>query len=114
MHKEAINRGGGILVAWDKSSIDVVEWRSNTFLVSIKCKSQGSASLWIFSGVYGPNLHAFRSIMWDKLNLVHSNWGEPRVIGGDFNVVCHPFEKAGNHRLSSFMKEFSKFIKGLV
>ena len=39
---------------------------------------------WAFSGVYGPNVDADRSILWEELARVRSWWEVLWCIGGDF------------------------------
>lgn len=101
VHKEALNQSGGILIAWSKDLVEVEEIKMGEFSVSIKCKSVEDSFRWMFFGVYGPNSTDRRGQMWEELEEVNVEWQCPWVIGGDFNIVRYPFEKSGNHWLSS-------------
>lgn len=51
-----------------------------------------------------------RRLLWEELSGVCSWWGVLWCVGGDFNIVCYPFERLGSNRISSDMRDFSEFI----
>lgn len=67
VHKEAVNSSGGILIAWDKEAIEVMDSRIDSFVVSIICKSVADPFSWTLLGVYGPNLSSLNHKLWEEL-----------------------------------------------
>jgi hypothetical protein len=47
---------------------------------------------WAFAGVYDPNSHRDRGLIWDELAGLLSWWDLPWCIGGNFNVTRFPSE----------------------
>ncbi len=86
------------------------------FSVSCKFKNIEDHNVWMFSGVYGPNVDSNRGLMWDKLAGIRSWWDVPWCLGGDFNVVRFPSERVGSDHFSPAMYDFSYFIStnGLI
>lgn len=112
IHKEVENSAGGVLVAWNKGSMEVLEVRKARFSISLRCRMVDDPFEWVFYGVYGPNGHAFHSMMWEDLNEVQDQWRGPWCLGagGDFIVVKFPNKKRGTHNLNPQMVSFSEFI----
>jgi hypothetical protein len=65
---------------------------------------------WAFAEVYGPNIDALRSSLWDELAGFSSWWELPWCIGGNFNVTRFPAKRLRDVRLNATMMEFSDFI----
>lgn len=53
VHKSAIGRLGGILVAWDLALYQVVDHRVGEYSVSVLLRHKVDELMWVFSGVYG-------------------------------------------------------------
>nr|XP_023922896.1 uncharacterized protein LOC112034312 [Quercus suber] len=85
------------------------------------------------TGVYGTNSAGDRRFLWEELSVLSSWWNVPRFlweelsvlsswwnvpwcVGGNFNVVRFPSERAGATVFTAAMLEFSKFIseQGLI
>ena len=107
---------GGILLMWDRRAVEKLEDAVRYFSVSCKFKNVEDQNVWMFIGVYGPNIDRDRSLMWDELVGVCCWWDVPRCLGGDFNVVRFPLERVGSESFSPTMYDFSDFIfvNGLV
>ncbi len=92
--------------------IDVVSCLS----VFCKFKNVEDHNVWMFSGVYGPNVNSDRGLMWDELAGIRSWWDVQWCLGGDFNVVRFPSKRVGSDHFSSAMYDFSDFIStnGLI
>ena len=107
---------GGILLMWDKRLVEKVEDAVGSYYVSCKFKNVSDQKIWMYSGVYGPNVDKERGLMWDELARIRSWWGVPWVVGGDFNVVRFPSERMGSVGSSPAMHDFSDFIfaNGLI
>ena len=87
-----------------------------SFSVSCKFKSVVDQFSWKFTGVYGPNLVRDRWLLWEELFGLSSWWNIPWCVGGDFNVVRFPSERAGSTIFTATMRDFSDFIyeQGLI
>jgi exonuclease III len=107
---------GGILLMWDKRLVEKIEDAVGSFSVSCKFKNVADQNVWMYSGVYGPNVDRERGLLWDELAGIRSWWGVPWVVGGDFNVVRFPSERFGSVGFSPAMHDFSDFIfaNGLI
>jgi hypothetical protein len=66
--------------------------------------------VWMFTGVYGPNVNRDRRLMWDELAGIRSWWDVPWCLGGDFNVVRFPQKGWALINFSPAMHDFSDFI----
>lgn len=87
IHKLAKDRVGGIVVAWNTNSMEVLDSFIGTFSVSVLCKNKKAGSCWIFSGVYGPYDQSAVIGFWEELKLVRSRWHFMWCLGADFNIV---------------------------
>ena len=83
----SIGASGGIVLMWDKRVVEKVEDAVGSFSVSCKFKNVEDQNVWMFTGVYGPNVDGDRGLMWDELAGIRSWWDVPWCLGGDFNVV---------------------------
>ena len=83
---------GGVLVMWDTRVVNKMEEAVGRFSVSCKFTSVSGQFVWVFTSVYGPNLHRDRRFLWEELCGLNSWWSVPWCVGGDFNVVKFPSE----------------------
>ena len=51
---EVAGAAGGVLVCWDKRSLELLEWEEGQFSVSCKFRTVENGTVWVFTGVYGP------------------------------------------------------------
>ena len=58
---------GGILVCWDKRSLELLEMEVGHFSISCRLKNVKDGMVWIFTGVYGPCNRKDREAMWEEL-----------------------------------------------
>jgi hypothetical protein len=58
---------GGILLMWDKRLVKKVEDAVGSYSVSCKFKNVSDQKIWMYSGVYRPNVDKERGLMWDEL-----------------------------------------------
>jgi hypothetical protein len=107
---------GGILLMWDTRVVEKLEGAVGYFSVSCKFKNVEDHHVWMFTGVYGPNIVRDRGLMWDELAGIRCWWDVPWCLGGDFNVVRFPSERVSASNFSPSMYEFSDFISsnGLI
>ena len=45
---------GGILICWDKRSLDILDWEEGHFTLSCRFRNVEKGAIWVFTGVYGP------------------------------------------------------------
>ena len=89
---DSVRAFGGIILMWDKRVVDRVDVAIGNFSVSCRFREVATGFEWAFSGVYGPNRAADRSLMWEELAGIASWWEVPWCVGGDFNIVRYPSE----------------------
>ena len=99
---------------WDTRVVDKMEEVVGRFLVSCKFKSVVDLFEWEFTKVYGPNSVRERRLLWKELFGLSSWWNVPWCVGGDFNVVRFPSERAGSTVYTAVMHEFFDFISKKV
>jgi len=73
---------GGILVCWDKRSLEVLDWEEGQFTLSCRFRNVENGVSWIFTGVYGPFSKMEREALWDELGAIRGLWEDPWCIGG--------------------------------
>ncbi|RVW16323.1 hypothetical protein CK203_067824 [Vitis vinifera] len=86
---DALGTAGGILVCWDKRSLEVMETEVGKFSVS------------------------YRDCLWEELGAIRGLWEEPWCIGGDFNVILSQRERSRQGRLSGAMRNFAQTVDDL-
>ena len=84
---EAVVAAGGVLICWDKRSLELLEWEEGQFSISCKFRTVENGVVWVFTGVYGPFTKEDRECLWDEFGAIRGLWGEPWCVGGDFNVI---------------------------
>ena len=109
----SVGASGGILVMWDNRVVEKLEEAVGYYSISNKFRNVGNQAIWIFSGLYGPNLDRDRSRLWEELSGVISWCEAPLSVAGDFNVVRFPSEKSGTACFTFALHEFSDFIMEL-
>ena len=65
---------------------------------------------WTFTGVYGPVENNLRESFWEELGAIKGLWDGPWCVGGDFNEVLFPNERARGGRLSNSMRRYSDIL----
>ena len=101
---------GGVLMLWDNSVVEKLDFVVHNFSVSCLWKGVSDRFVWVGTGLYGPINDLLHRELWEELSDIHGTWRYPWCIFGDFNVVRFPSERLGCDRLSSSMTDFSNFI----
>ena len=109
----AMGSAGGVLVVWDKRSLELIDKEMGSFSVSCRLKNVVNDFVWAFIGVYGPLSKDGRSLLWEELSAIRRLWEDPWCIWGDFNVIRFPSERSSQGRLNHSMRQFLEFIDEL-
>jgi hypothetical protein len=99
-----------MLIMRDKRIVEKIDAFVGEFVLAYSFTSVEDDFSWAFAGIYGPNMNALRSSLWDELVGLSTWWVLPWCIGGDFNVIRFPAERSSDVRLNTTMLEFSDFI----
>ena len=59
----AMGSVGGVLVVWDKRSLELIDKEVGSFSVSWRLKNVDNGFVWAFTGVYGPLSRDGRSLL---------------------------------------------------
>jgi exonuclease III len=112
----SIGASGGIILMWNTRVVEKLEEAVGMFSISCKFREVVSGFIWAFSGVYGSNRGEERRLLWEELGGLNAWWDLPWCVGGDFNTVHYPSERAGTTNISPGMNDFSDFIfhSGLI
>uniref|UniRef100_F6H607 EF-hand domain-containing protein n=1 Tax=Vitis vinifera TaxID=29760 RepID=F6H607_VITVI len=105
---EAAGAAGGILICWDKRSLELLEWEEGQFSISCKFRTVENGAIWVFTGVYGPFTKEDRECLWEEFGAIRGLWGEPWCVGGDFNVILSQGERSRQGRISPAMRRFAQ------
>ncbi|RVW81853.1 putative mitochondrial protein [Vitis vinifera] len=110
---DALGSEGGILVCWDKRSLEVMEMEVGKFSVSCRIRNVEDGMTWIFTGVYGPYSKEDKDCLWEELGVIRGLWEDPWCLGGDFNVILSQRERSRQGRLSGAMRRFAQTVDEL-
>ena len=58
---------GGILIYWDKRSLELLEMEVGQFSISCRLRNVEDGLVWIFTGVYGLFTRNEMETLWDEL-----------------------------------------------
>ena len=110
---DAYGFAGGILICWDKRTLDVLEMEVGHFSTSCRLRNVEDGLVWIFIGVYGPFSREVRDCLWEELGAIRGIWNDPWCLGGDFNVILSQRERSSQGRLTGAMRRFSQIVDEL-
>ena len=91
---------GGILMFWDKRRMSMLDSMVGSFSVSCLIKMVDGFR-WAFTGVYGPVEKYHKETFWEELGSIKGLWEEPWCVGGDFNAILYPGERATGGRIDN-------------
>ena len=78
---------GGLLICWDKRSLEILDWEDGQFSLSCKFRNVEDGVVWVFTGVYGPFTKEERECLWEEFGAIRGIWEDPWCLGGDFNIT---------------------------
>ena len=91
---DAQGSAGGILICWDKRTLEVMEMEVGSFSISCRMRNVEDGLVWMFTGVYGPFSREEREWMWEEIGAIRGIWEDPWCLGGDFNVTLSLRERS--------------------
>ncbi|RVW81972.1 Transposon TX1 uncharacterized 149 kDa protein [Vitis vinifera] len=103
---DADGAAGGLLICWDKRSMEVVDWEEGQYSLSCRFKNVEDGAVWVFTGVYGPFTKEAREGLWEEPGAVRGIWDEPWCLGGDFNSTLYQGERSRQGRITPNMRRF--------
>ena len=68
---------GGILICWDKRTLDMLELEVGHFSISCRLGNVEDGCVWMFTGVYGPFSREERECLWEELGAIKGIWDDP-------------------------------------
>ena len=104
---------GGILICWDKRSLDILNWEEGHFTLSCRFRNVENGAVWVFTGVYGPFSKVERDELWEEFGAIRGLWEDPWCLGGDFNITLYKRERSSQRRISSAMRRFAEIVDDL-
>ena len=110
---DAYGSAGGLLICWDKRSLEVLEMEVGNFSISCRFRNVEDGLTWIFTGVYGPFSREDKDCMWEELGAIKGLWDDPWCLGGDFNVILSQRERSSQERLTGAMRSFAQTVDEL-
>ena len=109
----AMGTAGGVLICWDKRSLEILGVEEGQFSISCRFRNVGDGGIWVFTGVYGPFSREERECLWEEFGAIRGLWEEPWCLGGDFNTILYQSERSRNGRITSAMRRFAQIIDDL-
>ena len=104
---------GGILICWDKRSLDILDWEEGQFSLSCRFKNVEDGVVWVFTGVYGPFTKVESECLWEEFGAIRGLWEDPWCLGGDFNITLLQRERTSQRRITSEMRRFAEIVDEL-
>ncbi|RVX15528.1 hypothetical protein CK203_009184 [Vitis vinifera] len=89
---DADGAAGGLLICWDKRSMEVVDWEEGQYSLSCRFKNVEDGAVWVFTGVYGPFTKEAREGLWEELGLITSNMRRFAHIIEELGLVDLPLQ----------------------
>ncbi|WKA02253.1 hypothetical protein VitviT2T_020466 [Vitis vinifera] len=105
---DASGTAGGILICWDKRTLEIMDWEEGQFSLSCRFKNVDNGMVWVFTGVYGPFTKEEREWLWEEIGAIRGLWEDPWCVGGDFNITLFQRERNRQGRISSAMRRFAQ------
>ncbi|RVW38172.1 LINE-1 retrotransposable element ORF2 protein [Vitis vinifera] len=78
---DAQGAAGGILICWDKRTLEILEMEMGQFTISCRLRNVEDGKTWIFTGVYGPFSKEDRDTFWGELGAIRGIWDDPWCVG---------------------------------
>ncbi|RVX18962.1 putative ribonuclease H protein [Vitis vinifera] len=72
----AMGSAGGVLICWDKRSLEILDWEEGQFSISCRFRNVGDGVVWVFTGVYGPFSREERECLWEENGAIRGLWEE--------------------------------------
>ena len=110
---DASGTAGGILICWDKRTLEILDWEEGQFSLSCRFKSVDNGTVWVFTGVYGPFTKEERECLWEEIGAIRGLWEDPWCVGGDFNITLFQRERSRQGRITSAMRRFAQIADEL-
>ena len=74
---DAFGSAGGILICWDKRTLNVLEMGVGQFSISCRFRNVVDGFVWIFTGVYEPFSREEMGWLWKELRVIRGIWDDP-------------------------------------
>ncbi|RVX04845.1 LINE-1 retrotransposable element ORF2 protein [Vitis vinifera] len=74
---DAHGSAGGILICWDKRTLEVLEMEVGHFSISCRLRNVEDVLVWIFTGVYWQFSREDREALWEELGAIRGIWNDP-------------------------------------
>ena len=74
---DASGSAGGILICWDKRSLEILDWEEGQFSISCRFRNVEDGVVWVFTGVYGLFTKEERECLWEEIGAIRGIWEEP-------------------------------------
>ena len=82
---DAHGSAGGLLICWDKKTLEVIEMEVGNFSISCRLRNVEDGLVWMFIE---------REWMWEEIGAIRGIWDDPWCLGGDFNVILSLRERS--------------------
>ena len=103
----------GILICWDKRSLEMLKMDMGQFSISYRLKNVEDGLVWIFTRVYGLFTRNEMETLWDELRPIRGIWDDPWCLGSDFNVTLFQRERSSQDSLNGAMRRFAQVVDEL-
>ncbi|RVW34350.1 Transposon TX1 uncharacterized 149 kDa protein [Vitis vinifera] len=110
---DASGAAGGILICWDKRTLEILDWEEGQFSLSCRFKNVENGTVWVFTGVYGPFTREERECLWEEIGAIRGLWEDPWCVRGDFNITLFQRERSRQGRITSAMRRFAQIADEL-
>ena len=110
---DAYGFAGGLLICWDKRTLEVLEMEVGNFSISCRLRNVEDGLVWILLVCMGRSLERIGDCMWEELGAIRGIWDDPWCLGGDFNVILSQRERSSQGRLIGAMRRFTQIVDEL-
>ncbi|RVX15951.1 Auxilin-related protein 1 [Vitis vinifera] len=78
---DASGTAGGILICWDKRTLEILDWEEGQFSLSCRFRNVENGTVWVFTELMDLSLKEERECLWEEIGAIRGLWEDPWADG---------------------------------
>ncbi|RVW41086.1 hypothetical protein CK203_069681 [Vitis vinifera] len=84
----AMGSAGGVLICWDKRSLEILDWEEGQFSISCRFRNVGDGGIGCLRGSMALSPREERECLWEEIGAIRGLWEEPWCLGATSIRSC--------------------------